>query len=172
MWWFTSEGLGGEHSWRGACFVPRAPASRLLWQFKKTLPAVSLSGTDLHSLCSKITAQPSTAVLMHMKQNGCTLQTHSTRGCTDRKAGAVINRTNAAKSREIGPAFKAYLQDEHYSGEEVVVCLKCVNDKVISRNHITFPFRMQEFIVSRRSGLFFSLLGTSIISFPISSPCW
>lgn len=37
-------------------------------QLKKTLPAVRLSGTDLRSLCSEITAPPSTAVLMHMKQ--------------------------------------------------------------------------------------------------------
>lgn len=50
-------------------------------------------------------------------------------------------------------------------------CL-CADDKINEQTHITFPFRMQEFIVSRRSGLFFSLLGTSIISFPISSPCW
>ena len=42
----------------------------------------------------------------------------------------------------------------------------------VDRYTLTFPFRMQEFMVSRRSGLFFSLLGTSVISFPISSPCW
>lgn len=76
---------------------------------KRQLPAVSPSVSDLRSLCSKITAQPSTAVLMHMKQNGSTLQIHSTHGCTCkhgctvRKAGAVVYSTDAAKPREIGP---------------------------------------------------------------------
>lgn len=80
--------------WGCGVLVSCPSAYRLLWQLKKALPAVRLSVTDLRSLCSKITAQPSTAVLMHMKQNGWTVQTHSVHGCTcthactDRKVSA------------------------------------------------------------------------------------
>lgn len=92
-------GLGVALLESGA-LVSCPPTYRLLWQLKKALPAVSLSVTDLRSLCSKITAQPSTAVLMHMKQNGWMVQTRTTHGCTcthactDRKAGADICSAN------------------------------------------------------------------------------
>ena len=59
-----------ERSWSPARLFHVPPTYRLLGQLKKALPAVSLSETDLRSLCSKITAQPSTTVLMHMKQSG------------------------------------------------------------------------------------------------------
>lgn len=36
---------------------------------------------------------------------------------------------------------------------------------------LTFPIFMQELIVSRKSA-FFSFIGTSVNSFPISSPIW
>lgn len=39
------------------------------WQLKTAHPAVSLTEADLQSLCSKIREQPSTAVLIHMKQS-------------------------------------------------------------------------------------------------------
>lgn len=106
---------GGEEGWaivfqRAASYfnglrhlfhVP--PTYRLLWQLKKALPAVSLSMTDLCSLCSKITAQPSTAVLMHMKQNSWMVQTNRTQECTctlawaEQKAGADICGTNMSE---------------------------------------------------------------------------
>lgn len=77
---------------------------------------------------------------MYMKQNGSTRQIHSTHGrtcthgCTHRKAGAVIYSTDIANSREIGPEFEVYLQDEHLrkSITEVVACPKSVKDEVIS----------------------------------------
>lgn len=86
---------------------------------KKAFPAVSLSVSDLRSLCSKITAQPSSTALMYMKQNGSTRQIHSTHGrtcahgCTHIKAGRVIYSIDAANSREIGKELEVYLQFEH-----------------------------------------------------------
>lgn len=62
-------GWGSAPGVRCACFMP-PPTYRLQRRLKKALPAVSPSGTDLRSLCSKITAQPSAAVLMDMKQSG------------------------------------------------------------------------------------------------------
>lgn len=62
---------------------------RLLQQLEKAFPAVRLSGTDLRVLCSKITAQPSTAALMDMKQNAVWLlvQMCSTHECMSMQAG-------------------------------------------------------------------------------------
>lgn len=66
-------GLGGWWSTpgEGACFVPRAPTPPLTdccGSLKRPFLLFVCRGTDLCSLCSEITAQPSRAVLQHMKQ--------------------------------------------------------------------------------------------------------
>lgn len=60
-------GQGSAPGVRCARFMS-PPTYGPLGQLEKTRPAVRLSGIDLRSLCSEITARPSTAVLMHMKQ--------------------------------------------------------------------------------------------------------
>lgn len=87
--------------------VPPPPLTDCCGSLKRPFLLFVCRGTDLCSLCSEITAQPSSAVLQHMKQSGLALQTHSTRGCTDRKAEALVYSINAAKSRDPGPAFKS-----------------------------------------------------------------
>lgn len=62
-------------------FHVHPPADPLRW-LEKAIPAVSLSESDLRSLCSKITAPSSATVLMHMKQNGRMVWTGRAHGCT------------------------------------------------------------------------------------------
>lgn len=77
-------------------FHAHLPAD-LLWWLEKAIPAVSLSVSDLCSLCSKIKAPSSTAVLMHMKRNGWMVQTSRTHGCTSTHACAGRKQTSGAQ---------------------------------------------------------------------------
>lgn len=86
--------------WERSCSVARLfhvhpPAEPLRW-LEKAIPAVSLSESDLRSLCSKITAPSSATVLMHMKQNGWMVRTGRTRGCTRTHACAGRRQTSGA----------------------------------------------------------------------------
>lgn len=87
--------------WERSCSVARLfhvhpPADPLRW-LEKAIPAVSLSESDLRSLCSKITAPSSATVLMHMKQNGWMVRTAvRTHGCTRTHACAGRRQTSGA----------------------------------------------------------------------------
>lgn len=91
---------------------------------------------------------------------------------TDLMDQAALGTTLAAVTHK---RVKSHLQANWTFATKAGSRLQKCNNVVINdaiECVITFPLRMQEFIVSRRSGLFFSLLGTSITSFPMSSPCW
>lgn len=87
--------------WESSCSVARLfhvhhwTADPLHW-LEKAIPAVSLSESDLRSLCSKITAPSSATVLMHMKQNGWMVRTGRTHGCTRTHACAGRRQTSGA----------------------------------------------------------------------------
>lgn len=132
LWWFISGGSGGSAPGEGHALFQVHPPTDCCGSLKRPLLLLSLLVTDLRSLCSKIIAEPSTTVLMHMKQNSSTLQTHSTRACTD-------GRT-AAKPRDIGPAFKVNLQEALVDYvDEAVVCLKWINNEFKSY-YLSFPY--------------------------------